>query len=223
MKILGVTFDAQLSWKPHVEKVIRVAKITIHGLRILRRNLPLSHFMRVLTSQFFSKVYYGSPIWLNSLLENDLKRVERIHYRALRVGIYDFKNKVSRDLLDHDFKRATPREWSNYSVAQEMIRIFVSKCPSSLFTRLEPQGYLINRPTRMRFYDASRTRIGHQCFENKVSRISTKLTFDWFSRNLSKDKNKNSFKASAFQIPLFCLFLLSHRLEILQNKPGMYR
>ncbi len=173
MKILGVIFDSALSWKPQVEKVLKIARGTIHGLRVLRRTLPLQQFMNILTSQFFSKIYYGSQVWLSSLYECDMKRIESIHYRALRVGIFDFKNQVSREIIDLNFKRITPREWSEYSISQIMIRVFTSKSPESLFTCLNSHAYFINRPQRLRFFDSSKTRVGFQCIENKVGIVAS--------------------------------------------------
>jgi hypothetical protein len=102
------------------------AKGILHGLRVLRRNLPLTQFMHVLTSQSFLKIYYGASVWLPSLTQVDIHRVDRIHYRAIQVGIHDFKNQVSKESLDRDFKRATPSEWGDYCSAQEMIRVFNS-------------------------------------------------------------------------------------------------
>ncbi len=29
-------------------------------------------------------------------------RLESVHYKALRIGYYDFKNNMSRNVLDHD-------------------------------------------------------------------------------------------------------------------------
>ncbi len=62
MRVLGVTFDSQLKWNLHATKVIAVAKRTLHGLRILRRNMSLKSYLQIITSQFYSKIYYGLPI-----------------------------------------------------------------------------------------------------------------------------------------------------------------
>jgi hypothetical protein len=110
--------------------------------------------MHVLTSQFFVKIYYGAPVWLPSLAQV-VHRVDRIHYRALRVGIHDYRNQVSKESLDTDFKRATPCEWSDYCCAQEMIRVFNSESLLSLFHRLEGQVYFMKRKQLVRFYDSS--------------------------------------------------------------------
>jgi hypothetical protein len=62
MKVLGVTFDSKLKWDVHVNNVVKSAKSNIHGLCILRRNLSEKLYLKILTSQFFAKMYYGSVV-----------------------------------------------------------------------------------------------------------------------------------------------------------------
>ena len=90
MKILGVVFDSRMKWDNHVDKILGQAKKTLNGLRILRRNLSLDGYVHILTSQFYAKLYYSSPVWLPHVSSRDLKRLESIHYKALRIGCNDY-------------------------------------------------------------------------------------------------------------------------------------
>ncbi len=67
IKVLGVIFDSRLKWDFQVDKVIYLAKKTMYGLRIIWQNFGLNNFMNIITSKFFSKIYYGSPVWLGHL------------------------------------------------------------------------------------------------------------------------------------------------------------
>lgn len=201
MKILGVEFDEQLRWCKHLNTVISKAKKLLQGLRILRRNLGAESFLHVLTAQFYSKIYYGAAVWLGNLLSKDLKRLESVHYQALRIvhGVSYHIRPVSRCILDHDYRRATPLEWADYCTSKELIRIFNSKCPGTLFDPLESQSYLIKRPLSVHFFDTSNSRIGRQCFHNRAAAISSKLTFDWHFQDLSNDKIRSSLKQCLFK------------------------
>jgi Reverse transcriptase (RNA-dependent DNA polymerase) len=86
MKVLGVLFDSRLNWSKHTDNVITKAKKSLFGLRILRRNLGPKGFTKILTAQFFSKIYYGAAVWLPHLLSRDMNRIESVHYSALRIG-----------------------------------------------------------------------------------------------------------------------------------------
>ena len=136
-----------MKWDTHVDKVLGHAKKTLNRLQILRRNLSLDSYVHILTSQSFLKLYYGSPVWLSHVSSQDLKRLESIHYKALRIGCNDYQNKTSRYQLDHDYRRATPSEWPNYGVSREAILIFYSTHLASLFKRMDDQSYRVNRLT----------------------------------------------------------------------------
>jgi hypothetical protein len=110
MKVLGVTFDSGLKWDSHGSNVISRAKKSLNGIGILRRNLGAHGFTKILTAQFFSKMYYGATVWLHQLLSRDTNRIESPHYAATRIGCHDYRNKISRDILDHDYMIARCRE-----------------------------------------------------------------------------------------------------------------
>ncbi len=214
MKVLGIMFDSRLKWDVHVNNVIKNAKNNIHGLRILRRNLSERNYLKILNAQFFSKMYYGSVVWLGHVSSNDRKRLDSLHYSALRIGCYDFKKCLPRWVLDHDYKRATLTEWSNYSTAREFIRIYSAKDPKCLFDRLDAQSFRTSRPQLVKFFDASKLKIGLQSFANKSSVVSTRLNFDWFFTQHSDDSMRVNLKNAFFKFPSSASdFLITDRLR----------
>ncbi len=202
MKVLGVTFDSKMKWDVHVDKILSKAKTMFYGLRILRRNLGQKSFLKILTVQFFSKIYYASVVWLPHVSSKDQKRIDSVHYSALRLICYDFRNKVSRDILDHDYRRVTPVEWSKYSSARESIRLYKSGTPHNLFKRLDSQSYSISRPfAAKRFFENSTLKIGRQTLPNKVASTLNKLDFDWHYTQQSSDLLRISLKHCLFKYP----------------------
>jgi len=201
MKVLGVLFDSSLSWNEHVDKVVKLAKKCIQGLRILRRNLSADSYMQVINAQFFSKLYYGSAVWLSAISKANLKRIDTMHYQALRLCYWDFRNEIPREIIDHDLKRAVPQEWASYSTAKELIRIFNTGTPPLLFSNLRSQSYLVQRPQRVLFYDVSQRKVGSQCFPNRVASLSKRLDFDWHFGNLNSDQIRVGLKESLFKYP----------------------
>jgi hypothetical protein len=203
MKVLGVLFDNQLKWHTHVDSVVKKAKRITQGLRVLRRNLGAESFLSILTAQLYSKIYYGSAVWMSSLQTKDLKRLDSIHYNALRIahGASYSNRPISREILDHDYCRATPQEWAKYSTARELIRIYKNRVPPSLHESLGLQAYLIKRPPSVRFFDNSKSLVGRQCFPNKVASLSAHLTFNWYFQNMSNDCIRKNLKQCLFKYP----------------------
>ncbi len=201
MRVLGVTFDSRLRWDVHLSNTIANAKRAIQGLRILRRNMSRRSFLHILTAQFFSKMYYGSPVWLGHLSSKDSTRIMSLHYRALRIACQDYRNGVPREILDHDLRRATPSEWNDYSISKEIIRIYKSESPRLLFKELDAQSYQIKRPVNVRFYDTSRTKVGLQALPNKSAKPMNRVDFDWYFETISNDALRIKLKQCFFKYP----------------------
>jgi len=92
-------------------------------------------------------------------------------------------------------------KWFEYSLSREMIRVYNSKAPLSLYNRLDGHAFSTNRPTIKKFYSANRTKLGFQMFENKSSVVSGKLKFDWHYTNHSSDSIRNELKQCLFRFP----------------------
>jgi len=70
-------------------------------LQNLRRNLYLQEFLKVAKVQLYSY----TTAWQNNTLEKSLwAKMRSIHYRILRVGIRDFKQKESKVYIDKTAK-----------------------------------------------------------------------------------------------------------------------
>ncbi len=157
--------------------------------------------MKVLTSQFFSKIYYSAIVWMGHLSSRDVRRIESLHYQALWISCYDFRNDISRIYLDHDLKCSTPSEWKNYSLAREGIRIYTSGVPTSLFEQMDSQSYVVNRPLSKKFFEKCNRKIGKQCIRNKMAGPLNMTAFDWFHNYYSSDAQRTLLKYCFFKYP----------------------
>ncbi len=107
----------------------------------------------------------------------------------------------NKKIIDHDFKRATPLEWADYSSAHELLRIFNSGKPSKMFERLLSQSYTVKRPLGIRFYNKSRGTVGAQCFVNRSVAIAKKILFDMSFSTMSSDSIRIALKNRLFIYP----------------------
>jgi len=138
---------------------------------------------KVVTSHLFGLLYYGSQTWLNELTTwSQWKKLNSIHYRALRICIKDFRNKTSKVTIDAMFKRATPIQWMRYSNAKMAISLTLLKNNSTrLGKKLQSQLYINDRcPGRAITMDTSRLRIGKNSFVNRLQCLRN-INFDWTS------------------------------------------
>jgi len=128
IKILGLHFNQNLTWSDHVIKNINNCQRTLHGLKIIRKYFSFDKFVTILTSFLFSKLFYAIEVWSYDLLPFNIKKVlDSFYYKSLRVALNDFNNVISRDEINKLVKRATPQEYSNFSLARTIIKTFTTK------------------------------------------------------------------------------------------------
>jgi hypothetical protein len=179
IKVLGILFDDALSWLPHVQRTITKSNRMFHGLKLIRKYLSLKQASQVMTSFYYSILYYGAELWLHRNVSFSIKRMIRsAHYRALRL-IY---GNLKRDELDKIGKRATPDEWSDYIIAKMAAGIVLRQTPVRLFLDVISNSVTERRQeNRLFFSDNSYKKVGRQCFKNRLQVVSRQMKFDWLS------------------------------------------
>ena len=61
--MLGLEFDSRLQWGIHVSNVIKKAKRSLHAIRPIRKFFNKEKLKQLITSNFYSVLYYNSEIW----------------------------------------------------------------------------------------------------------------------------------------------------------------
>ena len=62
--ILGIIFDSNLTWDLQYNNSIKEANHNLYAIKIIANYLTKEEKMTLLTSLFYSKLYYGSEVWL---------------------------------------------------------------------------------------------------------------------------------------------------------------
>ena len=74
MNVLGVVFDCKLSWSEHVAHAIKKSNKSLCALRLLKKFFTSLEMKTLLTSNYYSSLYYNSEIWLSNSLKQELKQ-----------------------------------------------------------------------------------------------------------------------------------------------------
>jgi hypothetical protein len=100
----------------------------------------------------------------------DLKKLNSMHYKLLRIAIRDWKNRIPRDELDH-LGRARPYLWGKYANAYLAIKVLRDQVPRRLECHINKTRYTERRSGLKKFYDASRKKIGTQAISNCLCEV----------------------------------------------------
>jgi len=199
MNVLGITFDQSLCWEPQLKRAFNGCQRFKPALRYLRTKLKKKEFLQVVSSHYYSRLYYGSEIWFDCLKAKFRDSISPVHFYPLRLAMFDFKKKYSRKNLCHLTKRASPQELNNYKIAKTLISISENAEPFVLFNEVLSHSVIERRrqfnPT---FLDMSRTRIGRQSFANRLNFVARKLCFEWLGIMLSKSAVRVNLKRAFF-------------------------
>jgi len=72
MKVLGIHFDSRMSWDIQVDNAILNSRKSLHALRLVRTFFTDKEMIKLVTANVFSKMYYGSQVWLLPNLKEKL-------------------------------------------------------------------------------------------------------------------------------------------------------
>jgi len=199
MNVLGIWFDERMSWDVHLSKATLGCQRLKAALRCLKTKLNRSEFLKVITSHYYSRLYYGSEVWFWCLNSKSRGAISPIHYFPLRLAFDDFKRKYSRKELNSLASRANPFELNDYKIAKLLISILSNTDPFVLFNELLSHCVVETRKEfNPSFLDMSRTRIGRQSLANRVNIISKQIKFEWLGKTFTKDSLRKSLKSSFF-------------------------
>lgn len=152
--------------------------------------------MKVVTCQFFGAFYFGCLAWLNpNTSYKNIRRLNAIHFRVLRIAKRDYKCKLSRATLDA-IGRARPTIWSKYIGASLIVKTIMKGIPSRLCDDLKANPYIERRkPWRMKFWSKADHRIGRQSITNRAGSLLNDVAFDWLP-TISDDILRKSLKCN---------------------------
>ncbi len=114
LKVLRILFDNRLQWDKQVEKVTKETRLSLQGLKTIKRHFTEKEILALVTSLCFSKVYNGSQVWLLPMLKESL-------YRQLFSQSGQCLSICNKELayinLHKKYLIATPRLFSLYQTA----------------------------------------------------------------------------------------------------------
>jgi len=159
----------------------------------------VDQFLKIVTAQYYSVLYYGSVVWLNSTTKSSLKSlINTAHFKPLRLAMNDFHKKIKRDDLSRLCKRANPIDWVRYSLASLVFKIYKHREPFYLYLSLNETLYTVRRkPLIGRFFDNSKGKVGKQKICNKL-RFMDSLCTDWIGKDFSNDALRRMLKKTFF-------------------------
>ena len=204
MNVLGVIFDCKLQWHEQAAATIKKSKRALYCTKLIKNYFTPHELALLITSNFYSILYYNSEIWnistLNSKLKQDLLSASA---SALKICTPSYHMMMSFYELHNINNRATPTQMSHYKLALTMFTLFNKQEPTLDWVDLNFQQIFNQRNTTLNFVNSSNYKVGQNILCNRLTCLNNKIEQNWL--NISKEsfkiKCKNLFFPKSIVIP----------------------
>jgi hypothetical protein len=196
MNVLGLTFDSRLNWDPQVSRAIKGANNSLQAIKMIKKYFKTSEIIQLLTSNFYSKLYYGSEIWhLPTLNSNCKKLLLSASANALKLcnAIYD--PNISYVDLHKLHKRALPSKFCTYRHCLLLFKVVNNKISNKDWLDLNFQMINTSRQTLFEIQNCAVYKVGNNILSNRLSSLNRKIQLDFLNLPFEtyKIKCKNLF------------------------------
>ena len=189
INVLGVIFDTKLQWSDHVSHAIKRSMTALNAIRLIRKFFTKKELLSLVTSNFYSILYYNSEIWHLPILKSTLKQnLLSASAKALRVcnGTIDYN--MSFIDLHKVCDRATPEMYMKYKLALCLYKLYNIPFNPIEFQLLNYNQILTGRQLNFCTLRSNSFKVGMNCLSNRLHSINNLIPLSWL--NLSQDSFK---------------------------------
>lgn len=189
MNVLGVQFDNKMNWSHQVTKCIKKAKTALHAIKLIKGYFTINELKQLITSNFYSILYYNSEIWhlpkLNPLLKNHLLAASAT---ALKICTPSFNRSMSYITLHSINQRATPSQMMLYKHAILLFKIFNNQQPPQDWMDLNFTQLISRRQVNFECHNNANFKVGINTLSNRLSALNKKIPLHWLNLTLETFK-----------------------------------
>ena len=190
INVLGVTFDAKLQWTEQVSNVVKKANKSLLAIKLISKFFTQTEIKNLLTSNFYSVLYYNSEIWhlpkLNAYLKSLLLSTSS---RALKLCTPSYTQEMSFVKLHEINNRATPEQFCIYKHSLLLHSIYNLKTPPQEWINLNFNQMFNRRENNFKVYDNSNYKIGKlNILANRLTCLNNVIPLIWLDFDKIKYK-----------------------------------
>ena len=191
MNVLGVSFDSKLNWQTQIQQTISKSKKAIQALWLIRKYFNKQEMQQLITSNFYSILYYNSEIWhLPSNCHNSKKNLLSASAAALKLCTPTYDQYMSFQNLHEINKRATPIQIMKYKLSIILYKTYNDESQSFDWLSLFFNQNFNARTEFVNFFDCSSFKIGKNLLSNRFIILNGSIKYDWLNLPFNSYKIK---------------------------------
>ena len=191
MNVLGVVFDCKLNWSEHVAHAIKKSNRSLCALRLLKRYFNPAEMKMLLTSNYYSSLYYNSEIWLSIHLKHELKQsLLSASANAIRSCI-PLKNRfISFEAIHKECNQFTPTQVGYYKLSILLHKLYNSNIHSTDWRDLANLIIITGRQSKFKCFKTNIYKIGMNILINRFHALNNLIELNDLDSTLPCFKRK---------------------------------
>jgi endonuclease/exonuclease/phosphatase family metal-dependent hydrolase len=186
INVLGVQFDSKLQWSQHVATSIIKSNKALNAIKIIRKHFNTKELLQILTSNFYSILYYNSEVWLLNNLNVSLKQsLLSTSANALKMALHYPKHNISFNNLHLITKRATPNMISMYKLSLLLYKIYNEKLPTNEWEHLNFDQYFTSRQINFMTNLTNKSNCGKNALCNRLHILNGMIKLNLLNSNIN--------------------------------------
>ena len=172
------------------------ANKALNAIRLIRKYFSSRELLQIITSNFYSILFYNSEIWYFPKLNQSLKHsIFATSAQALKMSLHYPSLTHSHYDLHKITQRATPNMYCKYKIAILLYKTFNNQIPYEEWLELNFLQINMSRQNNFMIKMCGNTSIGHNILTNKFHYINDQVPLDWFNKSMDAFKIacKNKF------------------------------
>ena len=193
MNVLGVLFDSKLTWANHVSKQINKANKALHAIKLIKKYFNQTEILTLLTSNFFSILYYNSEVWHLPSLKPQIKQL-LLSASATALKLSQRKPDPMESFINIHLRsnRATPEKFLVYKHAILLHKLYNNHSPNLEWVDLHYKQTLNPRHSYFNILKNINYKIGNNILTSRLTVLNRKIQLK--DLNLSIQSFKVKYK-----------------------------
>jgi hypothetical protein len=191
MNVLGVSFDSKMQWSNQVSNTIKRAKSALHAIHLIKKYFNSNELRTLITSNFYSILFYNSEIWyipsLNPYLKNQIKSTSA---NALKICTPSYHKYMSFEILHKINNRALPDQMMMYKHALLLYKLYQFRTPTLEWIELQHSQILTTRQAHFEVCSPTLYTVGKNTLTHRLSILNRKIDLNWLNLSLESFKIK---------------------------------
>jgi hypothetical protein len=182
MNVLGFTFDSKLQWSGQVSNTLIKANHSLCAIKLIKKYFRKDELRTLLTSSFYSILYYNSEIWhIPTLNQNSKQLLLSASAKALKLCNKEYSNDNSYIALHKINKRATPSQFFIYKHALLLFKLYNCVDSTTDWIYLNFQQILTSLQTNFIISRENNYKIGSNLICNRLTISNTLIPLEWLT------------------------------------------